>query len=109
MRDRDAQDVESISYLMFQFPLISQAYQVHCHTFLEKGFGGPARAWIGRVRGERNHRRPLALKTQTVRRGRRLETGNGFHTVELHQHMSGSWARAASSSQSGDLGNPASS
>src|SRR5271166_3537481 len=109
MRDWETNHIKSAQHLTFRFLLISQAYQVHCHTFVEKGFGGPAGAWIGRVRGEGHHRHPLALKTRAVRRDRWVAAGKDFHTVKLHQYMSGRWgAGAATSARSGALGNPTS-
>src|SRR5271169_441843 len=81
MRDRETNDVESVPHLTLRLLLIPQAYQIHCHAFFEEGVGGPARARIGRVRGEHNHRCPLALKTQNCRRDR---SGKPIHASSNH-------------------------
>src|SRR5581483_1726052 len=81
MRNREAKDIESLRTLSFLEVLVSQAYEINSHALAEEGVHGPARARIGRVLRECDHRHTLSHQGTSGGGGFRLGTGERLQAV----------------------------
>jgi len=62
MSDWDPEDTEAVNCFVLRRFLVSKTDQVDAHPFLEKRMGSPARARIGGIGGERDHRHAPPLQ-----------------------------------------------